>query len=224
MANSTLSSRNPTTVLLSRMDCVVPEDATVADVPLVQWAELLAPSGALNLTVPTAMAPAFSIPLLLAGYVGSKASEDKSSGNTVVTAYKPKWEMGASAKLAVVARPARVVLSTAMDDDVAADDDLIDEDDLLGADAMELQENKKEASDCSKKRRACAGCSCGRAEREALEEAGGVVVAGEEPAESACGNCYKGDAFRCASCPHLGKPAFKPGQETVKLEIKDDFE
>jgi hypothetical protein len=38
--------------------------------------------------------------------------------------------------------------------------------------------------------------------------------------ESACGKCYLGDAFRCASCPMRGVPAFEKGDK-VKLVNKD---
>ena len=64
----------------------------------------------------------------------------------------------------------------------------------------------------------CANCSCGLKER--LE--GNTTVAelenGQE--ESACGKCYLGDAFRCASCPYRGLPAFEKGDK-VKLVNED---
>ena len=35
--------------------------------------------------------------------------------------------------------------------------------------------------------------------------------------KSACGNCGKGDAFRCAGCPHRGTPAYEAVRITTPL-------
>ena len=86
------------------------------------------------------------------------------------------------------------------------------------------------------KKRACKNCSCGLAEKEALEaKANSVESKGNgiddsnsmKPApKSSCGSCFKGDAYRCAGCPFLGQPAFDPDamkEGSVKLSIGDDI-
>lgn len=118
------------------------------------------------------------------------------SSSTIVVATKPEWEAGAKVK---------VDLS-----------DLVDEDDLLAADGLEPPPVPDDVG-CSA-RKPCANCTCGRA--DAMEEAPKPKPAA---AVSECGNCAKGDAFRCAGCPFLGKPAFKPGEEALILEMTDDL-
>lgn len=61
----------------------------------------------------------------------------------------------------------------------------------------------------------CENCTCGK--KELFESAGGQEQLETGQVESSCGKCYLGDAFRCASCPYLGKPAFEAGDK-VKLQ------
>ena len=125
------------------------------------------------------------------------------------------------------------------DDDDDEDDDQIDEDDLLMAacddggmlappPAIDVAARAKAAADDCGGRKACDNCSCGRAEMEAAERqrqtkgGGGGEKKKEQPHKSECGNCARGDAFRCAGCPYLGKPAFKEGEEHLVLDLTDD--
>lgn len=109
------------------------------------------------------------------------------------------------------------------------DEDIIDEDQLLEEDGGGLlappdvsMSARKAGDDCGG-RKACDNCSCGRAEQEAADVKATSEPAHEHSHKSSCGNCGKGDAFRCASCPYLGKPAFKPGEEHLVLELSDDM-
>ena len=112
------------------------------------------------------------------------------------------------------------------------EDDLIDEDALLKEDDINDDNNIKGCGDdaSGKPKRACANCSCGLAEKQAAEENGNTIeenknlsVEDKLAKTGGCGGCAKGDAFRCAGCPFLGKPAFEPGQEALVLSMSDDI-
>lgn len=95
-----------------------------------------------------------------------------------------------------------------------------------------------------RRKKACKNCSCGLAELEAeeaklskvvlLDDDNAVEVGAGDVAKSliaaakaapkatsSCGSCFLGDAFRCASCPYLGLPAFNPG-EKVEIDVGMD--
>ncbi|XP_067408427.1 anamorsin [Emydura macquarii macquarii] len=140
---------------------------------------------------------------------------------------KPNFEVGSSSQLklsfakksassgkpAVDPTAAKLWTLSAndMDDegmDLLDSDELLDSEDLKKPDPSSLKAPScKEAG----KKRACKNCTCGLAEE--LEQKKESL----QP-KSACGNCYLGDAFRCASCPYMGMPAFKPGEKILLTE------
>jgi hypothetical protein len=154
--------------------------------------------------------------LRVSGFIDLMAAKDPGTGSRFVVCQKPEWEIGSTAKLNV---------STKVQIQDLAEEELIDESALLAE--TEVDVSSAAVADCgpdaSGKKRACANCTCGLADQE---KEGGVrapqTIEEKIVKSSSCGNCYKGDAFRCGSCPFLGKPAFEPGNEKVVLSMGDD--
>ena len=93
---------------------------------------------------------------------------------------------------------------------------MINEDDLLDS-AANTQEVVKTFAGCDDRvmsAKPCENCTCGK--KELFEGKISVKDLENGNVQSDCGKCYLGDAFRCASCPFKGKPAFAPGDK-VKL-------
>jgi len=168
--------------------------------------------------------------------------KEESSNGTTLVLKKPSWAGKGVATLKKKAAPTGNAVKVNMNDDdvklggeeqktnpfakfsaqAVNNKEIIDEDNLLDNEASYNRLGADES--CSTKPKACANCSCGRAEQEALEAQGGVDVSKKIETgnvASSCGNCYLGDAFRCGSCPYRGLPAFKPGDK-VKLDLSKD--
>lgn len=193
---------------------------------------ILRPGGLLRVRLPPA--DTVEIDLRIAGFLDLAHTEDD------LTCRKPQWRTGEKAALSSVPVRKGGVLQA---DDLL--DDLVDEDALLAETAASVP---TAASGCGTgtsggKKRACKDCTCGElplqscavpqfvtqflglAEEERQGEGGKVTLTLEEKVARAgsCGGCYRGDAFRCGSCPFLGLPAFEPGQERVVLSLTADI-
>ena len=201
--------------------CVLPP--FVAECPaevLSEVLRVLRPGG--SLTLRTTDSAALKSCLTLAGFTsiapaGNSNLTDEQKRNLVssvveVTCKKPDFEVGSSLQLPGVKAATAGTWNISLDDDLdlANPDDLLTEEDLSRPDPASLK-----VCGTTGQRKACKNCVCGLKE----EMEGEDIIKKEEERKnfkSSCGSCYLGDAFRCASCPYLGMPAFKPGDK-VKL-------
>ena len=169
--------------------------------------------------------------LLVAGLVDAEELPAGAEGGPVFAARKPRYEKGAKAALSFglkkkpkVAKPSGAnvwsLLGAAGDDD---GEELIDEGALLAPeDRLQAPIQYDDCEVGKGGRKACKNCTCGRADMEGnmLDAADGdAAAAAAEPPAGGCGSCALGDAYRCASCPHRGQPAFEAG-EKVKLDAQ----
>jgi len=152
--------------------------------------------------------------LKLSGFISVIESKDE------VTASKPNYAVGSAMKLKSTgaAAPLKVwqLDEDSENEELVNEDDLLDEDDLKKPDPSSLK-----VCGTTGKRKACTNCSCGLAEELENTEIS-KIKENTQNAKSSCGSCYLGDAFRCASCPYIGMPAFKPG-EKVTIDTSSDI-
>jgi hypothetical protein len=164
---------------------------------------------------------ALSVDLKIQGFVDLMAAKD-ADGSRFILCQRPSYDIDTQAKIETnvnISSESKWKMAT----DDLSDEGLVNEDDLL--DDIVLPKPKVCGPGEGGKKRACKDCSCGLKEIEEKEKE--QIDKGQTPEErsfkaSSCGGCSRGDAFRCAGCPFLGKPAFEPGQEKLILSLADD--
>ncbi|XP_050351623.1 anamorsin homolog [Nymphalis io] len=187
---------------------IIPHSVDHNDSLLAILIKLLKPSGKLILKDTKDI----TLNLKLNGFINVTKGRDNQ-----YLAEKPNFEVGSKASLKLSNKPAVWKLDETIeeawtgknDDEIIDSDMLLDEDDLKRPDQQSLR-----VCSTTGKRKACADCSCGLAEELRGET--------KDTPKSSCGSCYLGDAFRCATCPYLGMPAFKPGEKVI-LDLKSDI-
>lgn len=139
-----------------------------------------------------------------------------------ITCEKPDYEVGSAVSIkSGQVQDSKAIWQLAADN-LLDDDELIDDNALLTeSDLKKPDPESLKVCGTTGKRKACANCSCGLADELAKEEVQ-AIKSNSQNAKSSCGSCYLGDAFRCASCPYLGMPAFKPG-EKVTIDVSSDL-
>lgn len=187
-----------------------------------------------------------AVDLKIQGFLDIMAVKDPSTGRRFLVCQKPEVDLGNTAKIqltasvpaAAPAPAAAAAAATAVVEETnqkwkvsvadLTEEEFIDENTLLEESQLPASnptQGENEA-DCGTgkngAKRACKNCTCGLKDGETTEANVPKTVEEKVEKASSCGNCYKGDAYRCASCPFLGKPAFEPGQERVILAMGND--
>ncbi|XP_055597682.1 anamorsin homolog [Uranotaenia lowii] len=196
----------------SQFDVILANVSTSATELITHLLNLVKPKGKVVFKDDAAKVELARSNLLLCGFINIV-----DQGNLIV-GEKPNYETGSAAKLSFATNKSKVAAVWKLDVDDEDQEERIDADELLDEeDKVKPTAESLRVCGTTGKRKACKDCSCGLAE-ELEAESKGASIGQSAVVKSSCGSCYLGDAFRCATCPYLGMPAFKPGE---KIQLSD---